>query len=261
MKRYKIIFLSILTFSLFFALSVGTFAENYSLEEYNWYCIRSGRSQPPITDEELLINKHGGFSIDRAYNDASSRKVLYITFDAGYENGNIESILNTLNKENVTAAFFLLDNIIVKNSELVTRMAEEGHLICNHTKNHKNLCGASAETIEKDIKALEAICKENTGIEMEKFFRFPEGKYSESALAAVSDLGYRSVFWSFAYEDWDNCNQPSRENAMQKILSNTHNGAIILLHPTSKTNAEILPDLIKAWREMGYEFGDLRDIK
>ena len=261
MKSYKYVFLCILIVSLIFGSTVNVFAGNDGTKEYNWFCIRNGSSQPPITPQEALINKYGAISVDRSVSDSSDRKVIYITFDAGYENGNVESVLNTLKNENVCAAFFLLDNIIIKNPDLVTRMANEGHLICNHTKNHKNLCCESFDEIENDIKSLEDICRENTGLEIDKFFRFPEGKYSESALDAVSKLGYRTVFWSFAYADWDNSNQPKRDKAINKILSNTHNGAIILLHPTSKTNAEILPDLIKSWREMGYEFGDLRDIK
>ena len=116
------------------------------------------------------------------------------------------------------------------------------------------------KTIKEDINALENIYNEKTGLKMEKFFRFPEGRYSESALRVINDLGYKTVFWSFAYADWDNSRQPCKENALAKILSNTHNGAVILLHPTSDVNAEIMPDLIKEWKKMGYEFGSLKDV-
>ena len=139
-------------------------------------------------------------------------------------------------------------------------MAVEGHLVCNHTKNHKDLTSASEEEIAKDLFALEEIYKENTGYEMAKYFRFPEGKYSVEALKCVQKLGYKTIFWSFGYDDWDNCRQPSKERAIKKILDNTHNGAVILLHPTSATNAKILPTLIKAWRDMGYEFGTLDEL-
>lgn len=258
MKKIKIALICILTILSFAINSVCASAVS---KERSWFCVRNGNSQPPITAEEELINKYGGVSIDRNFNDDSEKKVLYITFDCGYENGNVERVMDTLKEESVTAAFFLLDNIILKNTDLVTRMVKEGHLVCNHTKNHKNLCNASYETIKSDISALEDIYRDATGYEMEKFFRFPEGRYSEEALKSVEMLGYKTVFWSFAYEDWDDKAQPSKDKAIKKILSNTHNGAIILLHPTSAVNAEILPYLIREWRNMGYEFGSLIDIK
>jgi peptidoglycan-N-acetylmuramic acid deacetylase len=257
MKKIGLFLLCILTLFAFFSSSVNVYAQN---GEFSWFCGRYGNNQPPISKEETLINKYGGFSVDRDVCDGSEKRVIYLTFDAGYENGNVERILNVLKEERVQAAFFLLDNIILKNTDLVTRMSEEGHLVCNHTKNHKNLCNATFEEIEKDVLALEAIYKANTGKKMDKFFRFPEGRYSEEALECVGRLGYRSVFWSFAYDDWDNSRQPDREKAVKKILSNTHNGAIFLFHPTSEVNADIFPTLISEWRKMGYEFGSLRDI-
>ena len=256
MKKTGVLLICILTL-----LSVGLSSVSVSAtNEFNWYCIRSGNCQPPITEQERLINKYSGISIDRSVGDESEKKVIYITFDAGYENGNVERILDTLKREGVTAAFFLLDNIILKNTNLVTRMAEEGHLVCNHTKNHKNLCAQSYDNIKEDIFALERLYSEATGKEMDKYFRFPKGVYSESSLEIVESLGYRTVFWSFAYDDWDNARQPNKEKAINKILSNTHNGAIILLHPTSEVNADIMPTLIREWRAMGYEFGSLNDL-
>lgn len=257
MRKIKIVIICILTVVLIFSSAFNAFGAN---RELSWFCVRSGNKQPPVTKYEVLINKYGGFSVDRSVSDISEKKVLYLTFDAGYENGNVERIVNTLKEENVTAAFFLLDNIIVKNTDLVTKMADDGHLICNHTKNHKNLCNADIEEIKNDIQSLEKIYFDKTGKEMEKIFRFPEGRYSEAALDAVNRLGYKTVFWSFAYDDWDNNRQPNREKAIEKILSNTHNGAIFLFHPTSYVNAEIMPTLIQKWREMGYTFGSLKDI-
>lgn len=249
----------ILCACVFFAsVSFSSSAEDSS--EKNWYCLRTGKNQPPITKDELTINKYGGFSIDRSVNDGSEKRILYLTFDAGYENGNIESILNTLRDKSVSAAFFILDNLIIKNTELVLRMADEGHLICNHSKNHKNLCKMTFSEIEADLSALERIYMERTGKEMSNCFRFPEGKYNERTLECISNLGYKSVFWSFAYADWDNNNQPSDAYAIKKILDNTHNGSIILLHPTSATNARILPVLIDEWRKMGYSFGNIDEI-
>ena len=224
----------------------------------SWYIKRNGTNPPTPPADIEIIKENGGFYLNDHLTDGEKR--LYLTFDAGYENGNIERILDVLKKENVPAAFFVLDNLIIKNTDLVMRMADDGHLVCNHTKRHKNLSGASEKEIKEDLTALEDIYREYTGREMAKFFRFPEGKYSHHAISCVSKIGYKTAFWSFAYEDWNNGKQPTNEYAKKKILSNTHNGAVILLHPTSKTNADILAELISEWRRMGYEFGTLEEI-
>ena len=224
----------------------------------SWYIKRNGNQPPtPPTDYQTL-KKYSAYYINDKL--AYGEKKLYLTFDAGYENGNIEKILDVLDAENIKAAFFVLDHLIINNTNLVKRMAENGHLVCNHTKNHKNLTLADEDAIVSDLTALEDIYREYTGYEMAKYFRFPEGKYSERTLKCINDMGYKSIFWSFAYADWDNANQPDPQKATKKILENTHNGAIILLHPTSKTNAEILPILISSWRDMGYEFETLDDL-
>lgn len=252
---------SIIT-TLALALCIAAFTVNViaAPQEMSWSCIRCGNSQPPVTDAETLIAKYNGFSIDRSVSDTSDKRVLYLTFDVGYENGNTARILDTLKDAGVPAAFFILDNIVLRNTDLVTRMSSEGHLVCNHTKRHKNVCRMTPAEIADDLTALESLCLEKTGVTMAKYFRFPEGRYSEPALKAISDLGYKSIFWSFAYADWDNKHQPSPDAAIKKVLENTHNGAVILLHPTSATNAEILPTLIKQWRSDGYTFGTLDEL-
>ncbi len=253
MRRLIAILLALCTFA--FAVTATA-----ASPEMNWSCIRNGNKQPPVTSAEKLISQYGGYWVDRRVSDKSDKRVLYLTFDVGYENGNTERILNTLKDEGVPAAFFILDNIVLRNSELVTRMANEGHLVCNHTKNHKNICRMSTDEVAADLGALESLCLEHTGVTMAKYFRFPEGRYSEDALKTVCDLGYKSIFWSFAYADWDNTHQPSPDKAIKKVLANTHNGAVILLHPTSSTNAAILPQLIESWRAAGYTFGTLDDL-
>lgn len=257
MKRNKLILLLVLLAFFCECFSLVSYADN---QEYAWYCKRSGNLQPDISKEEKMISKYNAFSIDRSVTNDSDKKVIYLTFDAGYENGNVEKILKTLKNENISAAFFVLDNIILKNTDLVKKMALDGHLVCNHTRNHKNICSLSAEEITSNLNSLELIYKEQTGREMAKYFRFPEGKYSEEALKIVSDLGYKTVFWSFAYEDWDNSHQMNKEKAKKKILANTHNGAVMLFHPTSSVNAELFPELIKEWKRMGYSFGTLEDL-
>ncbi len=253
MKIYRILFTAILSITMLF----NSFSASAS-ECKSWYIKRNGTEPPtPPSDIEMIRENDGFFMNDRL---SENEKKIYLTFDAGYENGNLEKILDVLKAENVPAAFFILDNLIVKNTDLVIRMADEGHLVCNHTKRHKNLSGATEDEIIKDLTALEKLYKEKTGREMDKYFRFPEGKYSESAMRCIKNMGYKTMFWSFGYEDWDNQRQPKCDYAIKKILSNTHNGAIILLHPNSSTNAKILPELISAWRKMGYEFGSLHDF-
>lgn len=241
-------------------ISLFTVTATAASPEKSWSCVRSGNKQPPVTAAEALISKYGGYSIDRRVSDTDDKRVLYLTFDLGYENGNTARILDTLRDESVSAAFFILDNIVLRNPDLVTRMKNEGHLVCNHTKSHKNICRMSKDEIAADLGALEELCFNKTGVDVAKYFRFPEGRYSGDALKTVYDLGYKSIFWSFAYADWDNNRQPAPEKAIKKVLENTHNGAVILLHPTSATNAEILPTLIKEWRAQGYTFGTLDDL-
>ena len=221
----------------------------------NWYIIKHGNQPPTFPENVEAIAENGGIYIDK-----SGDKKLYLTFDAGYENGNIETILDVMKDEGVTGAFFILSNLIKKNPELVRRMADEGHLVCNHTYNHKDLTKLSDSQILSNLSRLEADYRSLTSRDMEKLFRFPEGKYSIHTLKLLNENGYKSVFWSMAYDDWDNSRQMDINKAKEKLISTTHDGAIILLHPTSKTNAIILRDMIQEWRNMGYTFGNLYDI-
>ncbi len=240
--------------------SIVGFNVSAEAKSYSWSIVRNGNKQPIFSDELSIVEQYSAYYLDKIHTDDNEQKVIYLTFDAGYENGNVEKILDVMKEKGVPSAFFVLDHLILKHPELIIRMKNEGHLVCNHTKNHHDLSNASKEEIASDLGALENICTEATGIALDKFFRFPEGKYSINALKSVEQLGYKTIFWSFAYEDWDNDRQPSCDAAMKKILSNTHNGAVILLHPTSITNASILGDLIDKWREDGYTFGTLYDL-
>lgn len=247
-----------IVFAVIFSLISST---AYSFDKGNsWYIKRNGTKRPLLDADQELIYNYDGYYIDKKLSDEDEKKVIYLTFDLGYENGNCEKILDTLNEEKIPSAFFVLDNIILKNTDLVTKMADSGHLICNHTKNHKNLCNLNDSEITQNITDLEELYEEKTGKKMDKFFRFPEGRYNENALKCVRSLGYKTIFWSFAYDDWDNNRQMSNEKAIKKVISNTHNGAVMLFHPTSKTNAEIFPELISEWRKMGYSFGTLYEL-
>ena len=226
---------------------------------YNWYCKHSGAEKPVIDPEMSFILDHGGYYLDE--NAADDDKVIYLTFDAGYENGNIEKILDALKKHKAKAAFFILGHLIEANTDLVFRMANEGHTVCNHTADHKDMSKiGSQEDFNAELQKLSDIYYKYTGLQLAKYYRPPEGKFTEKNLEYADNAGYKTIFWSFAYADWDNDNQPDVDKAIEKILSNTHNGEIILLHPTSSTNAAILDTLLSEWESKGYRFGTLDEL-
>ncbi len=195
---------------------------------------------------------------DAAYIGDTSQKVLYLTFDAGYENGCTEKILDILKKHDVKAAFFLVGNYIEKNADLVRRMVREGHIVANHTMHHPDMSKISDKaSFSKELQDLETLFRSVTGKEMPKYYRPPQGIYSEDNLKMAQELGYKTVFWSLAYVDWNNDAQPTAEQAFSKLLPRTHNGAVILLHSTSKTNAEILDELLTRWKDEGYTFSTI----
>ena len=169
-------------------------------------------------------------------------------------------MLDALRDEGVPAAFFVLENLIRKEPDLVRRMVAEGHTVANHTAHHRDMSRADGQTLLRELQALETDYRELTGAEMPRFYRPPEGKFSRSNLETLSENGYRTVFWSFAYPDWDNDRQMSAERAKAIILENLHNGEVMLLHPTSATNAAILGDVIRAIKAEGYRFGTLDEL-
>lgn len=225
----------------------------------HWYIKHTGDHTPPERDPCFsFMDSYHAYYLDK--NACDEDKVIYLTFDAGYENGNIAKILDVLKEENVPAAFFILQNLVYKNKDLLTRMAQEGHLICNHTAHHKDMSKATQEEFIAELEEMEKVYREATGCELAKFYRPPEGNFVEENLAWADEMGYATVLWSFAYADWDNGKQPDPERAKKKILSNTHPGEILLLHPTSETNANILKELITTWKSEGYRFGTLTEL-
>ena len=198
---------------------------------------------------------------DAAYIGSGEEKVLYLTFDAGYENGSTEKILDALKEQQVKAAFFLVGNYIEKNADLVRRMVAEGHTVANHTMHHWDMSKLSdRDAFAGELTQLEELFRETTGQELAKFYRPPQGLYSGENLKMAKELGYKTVFWSLAYVDWNNDDQPTAEQAFARLLPRTHNGAVVLLHSTSKTNGEILPELLRRWKDMGYRFGTLEEL-
>lgn len=191
----------------------------------------------------------------------TSKKKIYLTFDAGYENGYTSHILDILKKHNVKATFFLVGNFIETSPELVKRMVDEGHTVGNHTYTHPDMSQISDKAaFEEELGKLEQIYEETTGQQMKKFYRPPQGKYSEENLKMAQEMGYTTVFWSLAYVDWYNDDQPTESEAMEKLIPRIHNGAIVLLHSTSKTNSEILDRLLTKWEELGYNFGEISEL-
>ena len=201
------------------------------------------------------------YNLNAAYLGDTSQKVIYLTFDAGYENGCTEKILDVLKQHEVKAAFFLVGNYIEKNPDLVRRMVDEGHIVGNHTMHHPDMSKLSDKAaFQKELTDLEELFRSVTGKEMPKYYRPPQGIYSQENLEMAQQMGYKTVFWSLAYADWNNDAQPTKEQAFNKLLPRIHNGAVVLLHSTSKTNAEILSELLTKWENMGYSFGTLEEL-
>lgn len=198
---------------------------------------------------------------DSYYVGDAKEKVIYLTFDCGYENGNTEAILDALKKHNVSATFFVVGHFLESAPDMVKRMVEEGHTVGNHTYHHPDMSKISdMASFEKEMNDVAALFKEVTGTEMSMYYRPPQGKYSTVNLQMAKDMGYSTFFWSLAYVDWNVDAQPSHEEAFTKLTARIHPGAIVLLHNTSKTNGEILDELLGKWEEMGYTFGKLEDI-
>lgn len=220
----------------------------------DWGLSFQSEGAPPVANasQEYLKN------FDALYVGDTNKKEIYITFDAGFENGNTERILDALKKHGVKATFFLVGNYFETQPKLVKRMAEEGHTIGNHTYSHPDMSKiGDIQSFQTELQKNEALYRDVLGSEMPKLYRPPQGKFCEENLKMAQQLGYSTVFWSLAYVDWYTEDQPTPEQAFSKLLPRIHPGAVVLLHSTSSTNAEILDELLTKWEETGYSFGDL----
>ena len=198
---------------------------------------------------------------DAHYLGDTSEKVLYLTFDCGYENGHTEAILDALKKHHAPAAFFVVGNMVETAPEIVCRMANEGHIVGNHTNHHPDMSAiADQAAFQKELDDLAALYQETTGQPLAPYYRPPRGVYSVENLKQAQALGYRTILWSLAYVDWLQDDQPTAEQAYDKLLPRIHDGAIVLLHSTSATNAAILDDLLTRWEAMGYHFASLDQL-
>lgn len=221
----------------------------------SWWFKRNQNNTPPSAQYDIAIGKY-----DAYYLGETQKKTIYLTFDEGYENGYSEKILDVLKEYDVKAAFFVTKSYIRDNPELIKRMVAEGHIVGNHSVTHPDMTKLTAEQIATEINDCAAYFKEVTGQEMPHFFRPPEGVYSIHSLEQTQALGYKTIFWSFAYGDWDVNNQPGKNAAYNMVIENYHNGSIMLLHAVSQSNTEALPDIINSLREKGYTFMTLNDL-
>ena len=235
----------------------SSFGHLFSSAEGNWGLSFQQEGSAPVgnaTPEEL--KKYGA-----AYIDSTEDKVLYLTFDAGYENGNMPQILSSLKKHNAPATFFVVGNFLETSPDLAKQMLAEGHTVGNHTYHHPDMSQISSrESFRKELDDNDALFQQITGQPLSRYYRPPQGKYSTSNLKMAQELGYTTFFWSLAYVDWIQDDQPTKEEAFSKLLTRVHPGAVVLLHSTSSTNAQILDELLTKWEEMGYHFAPLEEL-
>ncbi len=226
---------------------------------YNWYFKKTdNHSAPPVPPEFDFLADCDAYFLD--FRVPQEEKVLYLTFDAGYENGNIAKILDTLAAHNAVGAFFILENLITREPDLVRRMAAEGHTVCNHTARHKDMTRLGKDAFAAELTALADSYQNLTGAEIAPFYRPPEGRFNKSNLLWAKEMGYKTVFWSFAYADWDNNKQPDPARALTKLKAHLHNGEVLLLHPTSATNAAVLDEFLSFAESEGYRFDTLSEL-
>ena len=255
------VFIGVVTMALFgITMAKGYEAHQVSsakaLTSENWGLGFSTEGEAPTANETPEELKQW----NAYYIGDQTEKKIYLTFDCGYENGQMECILDALKEADVKAAFFLVGNYLETEPDLVKRMVDEGHTIGNHTCHHKDMSIMGEDELKKELNDLEEKLKEITGRESDMYYRPPQGKYSTKSLQMAKAQGYKTIFWSLAYVDWYDDDQPTKEEAFDKLLKRIHPGAIILLHSTSRTNGEILPELIQKWKDMGYTFGTLDEL-
>lgn len=239
-------------------ISINTKAFSSDDSELNWYFVSRVQGESPEAPKESqdFLQQLGGY-----YLGDTNTKTLYLTFDEGYENGNTVKILDILKETNTPAAFFIVKPYIDTEPDIVKRMVEEGHLVCNHTNHHPSMAQITDDLkFKSELQDVEVAFKTLTGTEMPKFFRPPMGKYSKNSLKKTQALGYKTIFWSFAYRDWLINDQPSEDKAISKITKGAHPGSIMLLHAVSDTNTKILKTVIEQLKSEGYEFKSLNDL-
>jgi hypothetical protein len=233
-----------------------TSAENLSNTKIGWGIRRNDNHEQPDlgTNNKRILEKYEGICMGN-----KEKPYIYLTFDEGYEAGYTEKFLEILKKNEVKATFFITAHYVNTQPDLVKKMLDDGHIVGNHTVNHKSMPDLSNKQIKEEVMNLHKSVYEKFGYEM-KYIRPPKGEYSERTIEYTNTLGYKTVMWSFAYDDWDEKKQGREEYAKDKILKNIHNGAVMLLHGNSKDNVNVLDYCIKEIKKMGYEFKTLDEF-
>ncbi len=250
MKQFRFILLFLLIFAFICPVLAEAKSENW------FFAPTSDKKRPSGAMDDNTLKSLGGCYL------GPDEKVVYLTFDMGYVNENVLQIKDILKNENVPAAFFILGHVAKTESALLKELVNDGHIICNHTYSHKNMAEFTDESeFLEELAKLEKAYTESTGMTLAKFYRPPAGQFTKENLEFAKNGGYTTMFWSVAYADWDNSHQPDPKVALAKLNGRIHNGAVILLHPTSKTNAEILEDFIKSLKADGYRFGNIEELK
>ena len=230
---------------------------DYANNKLAWWIKRDDNHQGSGCDDTVDISEYGAYYLD----ESTEEKVMYLTFDCGYENGYTEQILDVLKEENVPACFFVTKTYIRDNPDLTKRMKEEGHQVGNHTITHPSMPEISYEEIINEVNGCAEYMKEATGYPMDPYLRPPMGEYSERTLAITCDLGFKTIFWSMAYMDFDVNNQPGADYVINHFEKYHHSGAIILMHNVSSSNAEALKTVICNLKAEGYRFASLNELE
>lgn len=250
----KILMLNI--FVIVIGLLSFTIIPNINVKAYGFgFKKNDNHMQPQIGTYSNVIN-----GTDSYYVGNKDEKVLYLTFDVGYDDGTLSSILDTLKEKEVKATFFVTGDFVNRQQELLNRIVNEGHVVGNHTYGHKDITKLSSLQIKEELEKLENKFTEVTGKQMVKYFRPPEGSFDKESLMAIKSLGYKTFFWSIAYVDWNADRQNGSDYCYNTIMKNLHNGGIILLHTVSKDNTESLGRIIDDSRNLGYEFKELEHL-
>lgn len=247
-KILKLWIVALVMFTIFFT------STKVNVQASGWGFKRNGEHQvPEIGRYQSIIEGTNSYYV-------GSKDSVYLTFDAGYDNGMMEEILNTLKLKNVKATFFLTGDFVKRFPELTKRIVNEGHIACNHSYTHRKITTLSKEELANDLGKLEKSFYELTKQEMPKYFRPPEGNFDKASLTNLKNLGYTTVFWSIAYVDWKTNKQSSADYCVKTIMDNLHDGAIILMHSVSSSNKEALPRLIDEIKNKGYTFKTVLDL-
>lgn len=221
-----------------------------------WWLKRNENHQTPEVSDHIDLSKYDAYYV----NPKCKKKKIFLTFDCGYENGFTPKILDVLKKQKIVAAFFVTKPFIREGRELVRRMKKEGHIVGNHTVHHKSMPTLSDRDNKLEIIDCAEYCKEATGYEMDHFIRPPMGEYNEKTLKLTKSMGYKTIFWSMAYVDFDVNKQPGKQYVVEHFKKYTHNGAIPLMHNVSQSNAEALDEVITNLKKEGYQFESLKKL-